>query len=513
MPAWSAVGRPLLLVLAVASVAVAAVSQSGSVVDRGLAMAVGVAFLAGGLLLWQRGHGRIGSLMIVTGIGWFLGGVLHRGPLAHLLLSFPGGSLSTTAAILVVAAYLDGVVESFVHSDLLTLLFSLGLVLTAGARLFAGSRQTGAARRLAFVASLLIGVVLGGGSLARLAGIRLADLQLLAYELTLVSVAVALTAYLAWRGSADAVVPAFVVELGRSSSVGLRDRLAGLLGDPSLVLGFAVGDPPRYVDERGQQVELAAAPGRMVTPIEDQGTRVGVVVHDADVLADEATLMAVSAATKIALDNLRLREEIMTRTDTLEASRERLASSVEAERKRLSDHIDELVVSRLRRASKFVGEIHRDGRLAAEIDEVRQRLAAAGTEVRAVARGARPTALVESGLAAAIDELVQTIGAPVQVSLPSEPLPPAVEITTYYVCAEALTNVAKHARSSSVELTVSVIDRTVRVLIVDDGVGGADPTGRGLDGLRARVSAAAGNLRVISPVGAGTAIEAEIPLG
>ena len=68
--------------------------------------------------------------------------------------------------------------------------------------------------------------------------------QLVAYELTLVTVAVALTAYVVWRGSADAVVPTFVVELGRSSSVGLRDRLARLLGDPSLVLGFAVGDRP-----------------------------------------------------------------------------------------------------------------------------------------------------------------------------------------------------------------------------------------------------------------------------
>lgn len=96
--------------------------------------------------------------------------------------------------------------------------------------------------------------------------------QLVAYELTLVTVAVALTAYVVWRGSADAVVPTFVVELGRSSSVGLRDRLARLLGDPSLVLGFAVGDPPPYVDERGQPIVLAVAPGRVVTAIEDRGT-------------------------------------------------------------------------------------------------------------------------------------------------------------------------------------------------------------------------------------------------
>lgn len=496
-----------------ASVAVAAVSHSGSWVQVGLDLAVGAAFLAGGLLLWRRGRDRVGDLLVATAIGWFVGGVIHRGPLVHLLLAFPSGTLSTVAMTVVAVAYLDGAVESFVQSDLLTLIFSLGLALAAGARLFAGVRQTRASRRLAFVASLSIAVVLGGGQAARLAGIRLAEIQLVAYELTLVAVAVALTAYVVWRESADAVVPGFVAELGRSSSVGLRDRLARLLGDPSLVLGFAVGDPPRYVDERGRPVVIDTVPGRTLTPIEDRGRRIGVVVHDADVLTDEATLRTVSAATKIALENLRLRDEIIARTATLEASRRRLATSVEAEQKRLASQLDERVVSRLRRASQLVGDIRGDVQVAAEIDEVRHRLQAAGIEVRAVARGVRPTALAEKGFAAAIAELVQDVGVPVQLSLPSEPLPGAIETTTYYVCAEALTNVAKHARPSRAELTISVVDGMLRVRVADDGVGGADASGAGLDGLRARVSAAGGDLRVVSPVDAGTVIEAEIPLG
>lgn len=514
LPHFGALGaRLVLLVLVVASVVAAAISQRGSVGEVALDMAVGAAFLAGGLLLWRNGRDRVGNLMLATAIGWFLGGVLHRGPLVHLLLGFPSGTLSTIAAILVAAAYLDGVVESLVQSDLLSVVFSLGLALAAGARLFAGTQQARTGRRLAFLASLSIAVLLGGGRAAGLAGIRLADSQLILYELALVTVAVGLTAYLVWRGSADAIVPGFVVELGRGTSIGLRDRLARLLGDPSLVLGFAIGDPPRYVDERGRPVVLDTGPGRVVTPIEDRGTRLGVVVHDADVLADEATLRGVSAATRIALDNLRLRDEIVARTDTLEASRRRLATSAEAERERLADQLEERVVSRLDRARQLVGDLHRDRHTAPEIDEVRRRLAATGTEVRAVARGVRPAALVEKGFAAAIGDLVEGIGVPVQVSLPSEPLPHFVETTTYYVCSEALTNVAKHARPSRVELTISVVDGRLWVLVADDGVGGADPAGRGLEGLRARVSAAGGDLRVVSPVGAGTAIEAEIPLG
>lgn len=476
-------------------------------------MAVGAVFLAGGLLLWRRERESVGNLMVATAIGWFVGGVLHRGPLVHLLLAFPSGTLSTAAVTVVAAAYLDGLVESLVHSDLATILFSIGVALAAGARLFAGSQQTRTGRRLAFVAALSIAVVLGGGRVAGLAGIRLADVQLIAYELALVTVAVGLTRYLVRRGSADAIVPGFVVELGRSSPVGLRERLARLLGDPSLVLGFAVGDPPRYVDERGQLVVLAVVPGRVVTFIEDRGTRVGVVVHDADVLADEATLRGVSAATKIALVNLRLRDEIVARTDTLEASRSRLATSADAESERLADQLDERVVAGLMRASQLVGDVRGDPEVAADIAEVRHRLEAAGGEVQAVARGVRPAALAAKGFAAAIADLVEGVGVPVRVSLPSKPLPDAVETTTYYVCSEALTNVAKHARPSRVELTISVVDRWVRVVVVDDGVGGADPSGRGLDGLRARVSAVGGDLRVISPVGAGTVIEADIPFG
>jgi signal transduction histidine kinase len=103
----------------------------------------------------------------------------------------------------------------------------------------------------------------------------------------------------------------------------------------------------------------------------------------------------------------------------------------------------------------------------------------------------------------------------VQVSgVPSGALPPAVEAATYFVTAEALTNVAKYAHASECSVCLSLEDGRLRVEIRDDGVGGADPsTGSGLLGLQDRVEALDGSLEVDSPPGDGTAVIVELPAG
>jgi signal transduction histidine kinase len=95
-----------------------------------------------------------------------------------------------------------------------------------------------------------------------------------------------------------------------------------------------------------------------------------------------------------------------------------------------------------------------------------------------------------------------------------ERLPERVEVTAYYVVAEALTNVAKHANASAVEVDVDRDDGLVRLDIRDDGVGGADPArGSGLVGLKDRVEATGGSLRVESRPGEGTSVLVELPVG
>jgi signal transduction histidine kinase len=98
------------------------------------------------------------------------------------------------------------------------------------------------------------------------------------------------------------------------------------------------------------------------------------------------------------------------------------------------------------------------------------------------------------------------------VETPAERLPPVVEIASYYVIAEALTNITKYARASAAEVKVNQVNGSVTVEVTDDGIGGADPDrGSGLRGLAARVAALDGRLELDSAAGRGTTIRARIP--
>jgi signal transduction histidine kinase len=102
---------------------------------------------------------------------------------------------------------------------------------------------------------------------------------------------------------------------------------------------------------------------------------------------------------------------------------------------------------------------------------------------------------------------------PVEISgVPAEPLAPPVEAAAYFVTAEALTNVAKHARARGAWINLELEDECLRLQVRDDGVGGANPDGSGLHGLRDRVDALDGQIAVESPPGGGTAVTVEIPL-
>jgi signal transduction histidine kinase len=141
----------------------------------------------------------------------------------------------------------------------------------------------------------------------------------------------------------------------------------------------------------------------------------------------------------------------------------------------------------------------------------REEAGAAIAELRDLARGIAPPVLADRGLAAALEALGSRSAVPVEVTVADgERLAPAIETVAYFVVAEALTNVAKHAGTpATVEATRD--DDTLRVVITDSGPGGADPAGSGLSGLRNRVQAVDGTLTIASPPGAGTTVTAELP--
>jgi signal transduction histidine kinase len=136
----------------------------------------------------------------------------------------------------------------------------------------------------------------------------------------------------------------------------------------------------------------------------------------------------------------------------------------------------------------------------------------ANAELRELVQGILPSVLTRGGLRAGIDTVVERLDLPVEVDLPAERFPAEIEASVYFVVAEALTNVMKHSHGRHAEVTASSEDRMLRVQVRDDGIGGADPDGAGLVGLRDRVTALGGHLEVDSPAGGGTLLTARLPL-
>jgi signal transduction histidine kinase len=135
-------------------------------------------------------------------------------------------------------------------------------------------------------------------------------------------------------------------------------------------------------------------------------------------------------------------------------------------------------------------------------------------ELREISRGLHPAILEKGGLGQALRAVGRRSGLPVDVSVRvSGRLPERVEVTAYYVVSEALTNAARYARASGVRVDVTVTGGVLRLLVQDDGVGGADPSrGSGLIGLSDRVEAAGGRIEITSPPGAGTSLLVTIPV-
>jgi signal transduction histidine kinase len=152
--------------------------------------------------------------------------------------------------------------------------------------------------------------------------------------------------------------------------------------------------------------------------------------------------------------------------------------------------------------------------LRAQLSKTVRGLAGATDDLQEISRGIHPAMLSRGGLEPALKTLARRSAVPVQLNLRADRrLPQAVEVAAYYVVSEALTNAAKHANASTVQVDVDAEDSVVRLAIRDDGVGGAHPgRGSGLVGLRDRVEALRGTIEISSPAGQGTSLDVEIPI-
>jgi signal transduction histidine kinase len=513
--------RPAVAV-AVAGLAVAVAAELASYLpeEPGLAAAdatVGLAFIGLGVVAWERApSSRSGLLMVATGFAWFAGSFasaalfLHRGPLVHLLVGYPRGRLRSRLEQLVVgAAYVDGAVYWLARQDAVTIALSLAVVVAALVGYLGAGGAERRARAAALVAALAVALVLGLGAVGRLADVGADATGLWVYQGVLVLVAVGLFADLLWGRWTQAAITGLMVDLGEPEQAGtLRAKLARAVGDPSLLVAYRLPDDDGYVDEAGRRVELAAAgENRAVTYLQEGGEQIGALVHDAAVLDDPDLVSAVAAAAGVAVANARLQAEIRARVSEVEASRRRIVEASDAERRRLERELHEGAERRLAHVTELLAE------RGAPVTDLQRELQAARATLTEFARGMHPRTLTEAGLAAALAELSERSPVPVQVSAPEERLEPAVEAAVYFVCSEALANVAKYAQASQAVVNVQRRAGLVVIQVEDDGVGGADPArGSGLRGLADRVEALQGRLRIESPPGGGTRLLAEIPL-
>jgi signal transduction histidine kinase len=133
-------------------------------------------------------------------------------------------------------------------------------------------------------------------------------------------------------------------------------------------------------------------------------------------------------------------------------------------------------------------------------------------ELRELSHGILPTILSRGGLRAGVNELASRTPVPVEIDVAVDRLPPAIEATAYFVVAEALTNVAKHARAKSAAVSARVDHDTLTIRVRDDGVGGARDDGTGLVGLADRLAAVDGSLQIETSADGGTLVAAAIPI-
>jgi signal transduction histidine kinase len=203
----------------------------------------------------------------------------------------------------------------------------------------------------------------------------------------------------------------------------------------------------------------------------------------------------------------------------LTASRARIVAAADDARRRierdLHDGAQQRLVSlglQLRAAEASV--LPQQQALLEQISDIVSGLAGVSKDLQEISRGIHPAILSKGGLGPALKALARRSAVPVQLDLAVDPgLPQSAEVAAYYVFAEALTNTAKHARASVVNVRVEAEDANLHLCIRDDGIGGADSrNGSGLIGLTDRVEALGGQMDVSSPLGSGTSLLVKIPI-
>lgn len=511
-------------------------------------------FILVGLLVrvWRPGN-RTGLLMVLVGLVFMTSRLsesdqvtlrtigawvqtMHLAILTHILLALPTGRLgSRSARMIVLGIYLD--FGTLAHAPIILGAGGAGAALrwasyvigalllgAAGVHLLGRWRTGSTAWRRSVAPALWVGAftilaLFAWGVNAALGGV-LGVIPSWTLRLAFVALPFSFLAVVLRSQLARGLVAGLVVELERSqTSEALRDALSRTLRDPSLQVAYWLPDERRYVDIDGHPVALPdAGDPQTATLVEREGRQVAAIIHDATLDDDPELVRAAGAAAALALDNERLHAELRAQLDELSASRTRMLRAADEERKRIERNLHDGTQQRLTSIAISLGlaeaELRSDPNSAATtLSQAKVALGSALAELREFSQGIHPSSLTSRGLGAAIRDLAYTAPLPVRVACPlQDRLPEPVEAAAYYVVAEGLANIAKHAGASSAEVRLAREPGRLVVTVEDDGRGGAEPAGgTGLRGLADRVRALGGSLEVESADGRGTVLRASIP--
>jgi signal transduction histidine kinase len=493
-------------------------------------LVAGVAALASGVYATHTVRwSRVGPLLVVMGFLWFAGDLVtclnieplsHRcldpgpvgellgrlpwlwlGVLGHVLLTFPAGRIGNAQeGVLVGAVYMLALAMP-VQTNATTGLMAL---LIASGPLFGWLRAVGPDR-----ADRLPALLAGFGVAASLLMREVVPVQILELAVTLVSIGLV-------AGLVEITTRRATLTPDRA--VGLRDELATALDDPALRVAYRALDRDAWVDRDGRPT---IAPGGTddltVTTLERDGVLIAAVTHDPATLADPEVRQAVLTAVELAAHNARLAAQLEAQVTQVGASRRRLIDATLRERRELGALVDRDVDRPLDGlATELVaigGSPIGDG-ARLHLDLATSHLQRVRLEVRDLAAGLYPRALVDSGLAGALHELAGRSTIPLTVNVQDDLTGGmAVDATVYFLCAEALANSTRHASGGRVDISVVLTEDGISVVVQDNGPGGVDETrGTGLRGLRDRIEALGGSLSIESRPNMGTRLAATIPV-
>ena len=553
-------------------------SWVGAVAELG----AGWALIAAGVAeSWRRPASRAGLLLAGAGIGWFftdwnnpglgspaaftfglIASALAAPLVAHAALAYPAGRLDSRLELsavllayagaglvlgLLPALFFDprrqgcglcpanlvlmrpepGLADGLQQAGLLPGLAGAAVLVAAGIRHLA--RASPPLRRVLWPVLAPAGcyLVLAGADFAYSLPRGTLGNDPLDYRLWLGQAAllVLMALGVAWAWVRDRRTRAAVVRLVMDAAQspppgGLREVLAGMLGDTGLQLAYPVGEPPRYVRADGKVASVEPDEGQAVTPLVRAGQTAALVRHRAGLLDDPGLVQEVAAAARLALDNERLHAEVLAQLEDLRAAQARIVAAGDAERRRLERDLHDGAQQRLvglslaLRLARPQPALALAPRLPSLIGQADRELRLAIDELRELAHGIYPAVLADEGLAAAVEALAETSPLPITLGeFPQERFTGPAEAAGYFLIAEA-GQLAALAGANGITVEAGHDGNRLLVTITEHGGSEAgQQLEAGLVDVADRVGALGGQLHVGRFAGSAITIRAEIPCG